>query len=392
MIPWVLALLSSLPLTAQDPVVSTPRVVCETCRSHGHSDCARHRGFLEQEQAVSVCSEAAACKRCAGALVLDCKICTNPGDEALVRTRQDGIAAWLQGRRALLDPLTRSKGEDLLHAKFAHGELCLSLLPMKVGKRSFNQHRLLHLYVDRIEAIRSAFMADFELTEADFVPEGKGSSPLLRVYLLADKGDHRAITPKVTGIGSQGTGVKLMGARLVYSLHFDPRVLNSDVALHRTLAHNLGHLLLSNIKPAVWLGNRGHGWVDEGVGYYMEYRVDKRCTNTCFEEVGTNIGETYKAGRWRVAVRKLAEEGKLRNFAQVYPLNSDQMDWQARAQSFAYVEYLRARFGGRAFINFVKRLMAGVPTRDAIKSFAGLSILNFDEGFITWLRQEYPRR
>ncbi|MHC5062665.1 MAG: hypothetical protein ACYTG5_01670 [Planctomycetota bacterium] len=398
MILRILAILSSLPLVshgqvgAQDPVSTSARVICESCKSQGHVDCGRHRKFLDQEQAVSICSEAAACKRCLGSLLLDCKICRNSADEQAVAARRQAIAAWLGERRELLDPLTRSKGEDLMHARFAHGELCLSLLPMKVGKRSFNQHQLLHLYVERIEAIRSLFLSEFELSDSDFVLEGKDSSPRLRVYLLADKGDHRAITPKVTGIGSQGTGVKLMGGHLVYSLHFDRRVLTSDIALHRNLAHNLGHMLLSNIKPAVWLGNRGHGWVDEGVGYFMEYRIDKRCTNTCFEEVGTNIGETYKAGRWRIAVRRLVDESKLRSFAEVYPLNSDQLDWQARAQSFAYVEFLRAKYGGKKFIAFARRLMAGEATRDAIKSFPGLSILSFDDQFSDWVRQEYPKR
>ena len=122
---------------------------------------------------------------------------------AVVADRR-AIANWLESRRELLDPLTRSKGKDLLHARFEHGELCLSLLPMKVGKRTFSQHQLLHLYVERIEAIRSLLLSEFELTDADFVPEAEDSSPRLSIYLLADKGDHRAITPKVTGIGSQG--------------------------------------------------------------------------------------------------------------------------------------------------------------------------------------------
>ena len=71
-------------------------------------------------------------------------------------------------------------------------------------------------------------------------------------------------------ITHQGVGVKRLGGQLVYVLHHDPNYLSRDADLHRNLVHNLIHLLLSNVEPPGWLGERRGGWLDGGPAHYFE--------------------------------------------------------------------------------------------------------------------------
>jgi len=148
--------------------------------------------------------------------------------------------------------------------------------------------------------------------------------------------------------------------------------------------------LLSNAAPEAWLGNLGHGWVDEGVAHWFEDKVTGKCTNFCYEEVGIHAGATFKGGRWRVPVRRWVEEGGLVPFATVAALNTDQLRGQHHAQAFAYVDFLLQRYGGKAFVEMVRLLKRRKPTREALRKSTGLNPLTFDDAFATWVKEHYP--
>jgi hypothetical protein len=279
-----------------------------------------------------------------------------------------------------------------VHGKSAHVDLTFSLAPMTVGKRKLDTHRLMHLYLERIESIRRSFCELFALTDRDFPLAGEQVSPRLQIYMLGDPADHRELTPRVTGISAAGAGVKLMGATSVYCMLDDKRILPDDEAVHRNIAHSVAHLLLANALPCAWIGNKKHGWVDEGVAHYFEYRVDGRCSNFCYEEVGLAPGANFAGGRWRVAIRKLVEAGDSRKFTAIYTKNSDQLDFVDHAHAFAYVEFLIARYGGERFADFVRLVKRKTPTRDALRDAFGISLLAFDDAFSEWVRATYPLR
>ncbi len=367
-----------------------PTVLCKSCGNRGARDCSRHRKWLEIERGVVFCSEAAACKKCRGALRVDCKICTNPATEQGLVERRRLVAEWYGARKQQLEDFTRGKGEDFLHIKTANLDLNFSAWPLTVGKRKLDNHQLAHLYADRIEALRTEFKRVFELTDRDFPREDDEVSPRMRVWVTRKPGDHRLIAPRATGIGSRGPGVKLMGIQLAYSILHDRKMYKDDDALHRNIAHTVAHLLLSSTNDTQWIGNRGHGWIDEGVAHYFEYQVDGRCANFCYEEVGLNPGSNFKGGYWRVAVRKLIESGKSRRFTEFYTKNSDQLDFQDHAQAFAAVEFLIGEFGGAKFRDLVRAVKREEPTRDAMQRLYGFGPLMFDEKMSVWVRQNYP--
>ena len=157
-------------------------------------------------------------------------------------------------------------------------------------------HALLHLFGERIEALRSDYQKVFEVTDAEM--PGR-----LRVYLFRDAHDHGIIGPRETGFGNAGAvGLKQMGPEFVYSMWQEPRSVPDEVALHRNVVHHVTHLLTSQLLPVQFLGNKSHGWIDEGLAHWFEDRVTGRCLNYCFEEVLTDPMADWKGGRWRTPV------------------------------------------------------------------------------------------
>src|SRR5690606_10087087 len=132
------------------------------------------------------------------------------------------------------------------------------------------------------------------------------------------------------------------------------------------------------MEPTVWIGNRGHGWLDEGVAHWFEEQVDGRCANFCYEEVGVAPGANWKNGKWRVGIRQQADADRLLRFTELYQKNSDELDFEAHAHAFAWVDFLIATQGGRKFGEFLKRVKGGEASRDAMAAVFGYGPLQFD--------------
>jgi hypothetical protein len=325
------------------PVPAQQVVSCKACENKGERDCARHGRELELEHDVLVlrCSVAAECKACQGALTTDCKVCRNEPVEQSAAERQRLAREWLQRRRTSVDEAVK---RELMHLETAHCDLTFSIRPTTVGRKKLDTHELMHLYGQRIEQLRTLFLEVLELQDAE-VP-GR-----LEVYMFRDAQDQGVIGPRETGLGSAySVGLKQMGPRFVYSMWQDPRSLADDEALHRNIVHNVTHLLLSAMQPVQWIGNKSHGWIDEGLAHWFEDKVTGRCLNYCFEEVLVQPGGGgWKGGRWRTPVRKMIDDGEAPPFAELSSLNTDQLKFEHHALAFAYVDFLLATRVGAKF-------------------------------------------
>jgi hypothetical protein len=377
---WLLVALLLLGVgRAQTP----PVVTCRDCMNHGCVPCTKHGKFLAQEQAPGTlfCSFAAECKACAGALNTDCRMCVNAYVEAEMERRKQLVREWLQKRRTEIDKLVDHEGFAYLSTP--HVELTFGIKSLTVGKEKLETHALMHLYAERIEALRTMFLTVFELTEADLPNR-------LSVYMFKDARDHNTIGPRVTGLGTQNSvGLKLMGPEYAYSMWQDTRTIPDDEALHRNIVHCVTHLLLSQMTPALWLGNHKHGWLDEGVAHWMEDRIGGKCTNYCFEEILMLSGVGFKGGRWRAPVRKLVDEGKGPSFATLSVLNTDQLDYEQHAFAFAYVDFLVTAHGGAKFRDLLRLVKQDKSTRDALQTVYGLNPLTIDPQFQQWVKDNY---
>ncbi len=356
---------------------------CRVCRGAGEAACGKHGKLLAAEHAAGTlhCSVAAECKACSGALAIDCRHCANPAAEGALARRQQLAREWLAERRTTIDAVTAR--EPYLHLATPHFELAFLLKPATVGREKLDQHARLHLYGERLEALRARFVAELELADAD-LPER------MTVALSERFEDHRLLGPRLTGIGTANSiGLKWMGPSYVYSMWNDKRSLPDDEAVHRNVVHHVTHLLLSQMQPAVFLGNKGHGWLDEGIAHWFEDAVVGKCTNYCFEEVLLQSPASFRGGKWRQAVRQLVDEGKAPAFVALAERNTDQLTYVEHTFAFAYVDFLLSRHGGAKFRDLLRLVKKDQPTRDALQQVYGLSPLTIDAVFVSWVKEHY---
>lgn len=356
------------------------------CKNLGCKDCAKHGKALalEKVEGVKWCSTVAACKACGGALAIDCSKCKNEVVAAELVRRRELIRDWLQQKRARVD---KAKGlETLLYLETTHFDVTFSLRAATVGKKKLDSHTLMHLYGERLEELRQLFAKTFELTDVD-LPDR------LRVYMFDALEDHGVIGPQETGMGSaNSSGIKLMGPEFVYSMYQERRTMGDDEKVHRNIVHNVTHLLLSQMRPMKFLGNRQHGWVDEGVAHWFEEKVTGKCTNFCFEEVLLQPGAGFKGGLWRVPVRRTVDLGKAISFAKLSSLNTDQLTFDQHAFAFAFVDFLLTGHGGAKFRDFIRLIKDGQATRDALHATYGWNPLTIDAIFCAWVNANYPAK
>jgi hypothetical protein len=271
-----------------------------------------------------------------------------------------------------------------MHLKTAHVDLTFSVPPLTIGRDKVDTHHLMHLYGKRLEELRAKYLEIFGLAESDF-------SARLELYIFKDPKDHRTMAPRVCGAGgTQSASQKLMGASTVLSMWHDGRSMPGDEGLWRSVVHNTTHLILSNQKLEVWLGNRKYGWIDEGVAHWFEDLVTQKCTNFCYEEVALQSGASFKGGRWRVAVRKLVDAGKVHTFSELGERNTDQLTFEEHAYVFAFIDFLMVKHGGKKLCELIRAAKSGVVSRDALQKVYELNPFQFDEQFLAWVKATYP--
>lgn len=377
-------LLGVLLLLAAGRAQTPPVVTCRDCSNHGCIPCSKHGKQSTQEQAAAgtlSCSFATECKVCAGALAIDCRMCSNGPVELELQRRQQLAREWLAKRRTDIDKVAGR--EPFAHMATTHVDMTFAIRPTTIGREKLDTHALMHLFAERIEALRTLFLTVFEVPDTD-LPDR------LAVYMFRDARDHAVIGPRVTDLGTQNSvGLKLMGPQYVYSMWQDLRTIPDDEALHRNIVHNVTHLLLSQMKPALFLGNRKHGWIDEGVAHWFEDKVTGKCTNYCFEEILLLAGAGFKGGRWRAPVRKILDEGKAPSFAALSILNTDTLDFEQHAFAFAYVDFLLTAHGGAKFRDFLRLVKRDQATRDALQAVYGWNPITIDLPFQEWVKANY---
>jgi len=365
------------------PAQTPTAPICRTCESTGLVPCGKHGKLLphEQDPACLHCSVVAECKLCVGALAVDCKQCDHPAAAIELQRRQELAQQWLAGRRGRIDALT--KREPFLHLQSPHFDLVFALKAATVGKDKVEPHARMHQFAARLEALRALFVQTFELPPGDL-----GERHL--VCLSDDSKDHAVLGPQLTGMGNANSvGLKSMGPQYVYSMWQDRRTLPDDEAVHRNIVHNVTHLLLSEMPPSRFLGNKKLGWIDEGVAHWFEDKVVGKCTNFCFEEVLLQAGAGFQGGKWRAAVRKVTDEGKAPSFPTVGGRNTDELTFVEHAFAFAYVDYLLTAHGGGKFRDFVRACKRDQPLREALTGVYGWSVLQFDDKFLPWVKANY---
>ena len=354
------------------------RVHCKTCKHVGRRPCKEHKkAECELELNAQYCSFVADCEACEGVGWVDCDRCENPAGEEWLAARRRSQAELAEEHRNLDEEMRRT----LLKAASEHFVVVWDLEDMKVGRKRLDGHELLHLYLDRLETLFDDYVEIFDAGEGDFQKR-------LKVMVWWLEKDQLEASLRFCNNGSK-RGVKLLGSTPIYSVCGNRQNFKDDETLHRSVIHNVSHLMLSHHSPSNWVGNIKGGWADAGVAHYFEERYFQLCTNYCYTE-GSSLLD-FKGGRWKPAIRKMVAMGDAPPVAQVFTKNTDTLTLPEHAVSFSYVDYLIHLDGAKANRLF-RRLRGKTPTRDALKEVYGLSVLEFEEAWGAWVVDTYPAR
>ena len=262
-----------------------------------------------------------------------------------------------------------------------HMRLVWEIERIKIGRKNTDGHAAAHVYLERMEELFDAYCAALEVGEGEF------QKPItLFVWALSID---QELASRSFLENENEHGVKMLGANPMYSVCGNRANFRGDEELHRSLVHNVAHLLLSHQTPQGWMGNVRGGWADAGVAHWFEDRFFEVCDNYCYQEQNTNVD--FRGGVWRPAVRRMVARDDAPTIATLFTKNTDTLTLEEHAVAFSCVDFLQAR-GGPELNRVLRRLRTRTPTRDALREVYGWSVLEFEQEWKDWVLETYPTR
>ena len=381
---WLLLLIGLPSLQAHGGSVQDPEVEhrkCRYCDTTGMVLCedkVHGRVDLSLEGNMVFCTHVGECPTCDGLGRIACGECERSDAAKLLKKMRERRKAAMVRHHELETEMKRklSGGES------DHFRLLWDIESLKIGRKRFDQHELLHLFAERMEAVHARYLEVLHVKERE-IPDRSG----IAVWWLPN--DHSEAARRFCG-GNASMGVKRMGPNPFFSTCGSRSHFPTDDDLHRYLVHNAAHLLLSNNLPSLWMGQyKGGGWFDEGLASWFEIDLVERAQTWCFQEQG--VGGPWGKGNWRVAVRKLVQQDRQASVATVLSRDVNTLEQAEQAIAFSLIDYL-IHLDGSKLPAVAERLKNKKPAREALIEHYGLSPLALETAWKAWVLETYPKR
>ncbi len=351
---------------------------CRRCDSVGYAVCTKQRKNACPDEGALFCSERHECDSCGGSGLVDCPHCENPAADAK-RAEAAATQAKLAEKWASIDAVM---GFGVRKAQSEHFFLTWEIRSLKVGRKRLAAHALMHLYLERLEAVYARYLEALGAEPSEF-------KKTFEVYVWEREDDQLKASIQVCGQGS-GYGVRLLGAEPHFSVCGGKRFFANDELLHRHLVHNATHLILSHQRPSAWVGNQGHGWLDEGLAHWFEQEFFERCDNYCYEEQDTSGGR-FRGGDYRVMARKLVATDAAPPVARVLSRNTDGLLPDEHVVAMSLVDYFVTQ-DGLKLGKLARALRIGTELRKPLDELYGVSPLSLERAWREWVLDTYPTR
>ncbi len=373
---------------AQDPCAAcgdTGAIACRVCDA-------------DLERGVVACSVGARCRACAGAGAVACTKCAaGTAAEADLARRREVAATWLREVGALF--AAAGVAREPAACRTAHFDLLFAPGPID-GCPAKDVHAQLHVYGERLEALRSRARTALGLGEDD-PASPDAADARFTVALVRDDLDCARLTAHLAGLEPQGLGVVAPERRAIVLRH-DPRATRGDDGLQRLLAHTVAHLVTGTLRPVGSLDAAGHGWLDEGFAHWLEAeQPGEVCETFCHLERVPPPRRCF-GGRWRPGVRELLEASQLPSLTELIGRDAADLEPRHHALAFALVDHLLRPTvapitpgpieSQRALPAVVRAAKSGSAPADALRGATGLDVDVLDQRLRTWVKETYPRR
>lgn len=380
------------PAFAQDPSED----LCPDCHTTGRIEVEIKPQETEFEQNCRKCSEQMrAHPESLGLPWIPCPKCRTPSVQARAQREFDGEfgkrKAWLDAREAEVDSITKT---EPVHIETEHFVLTWDVPKLQVGRVYYDKHKAAHMYADRLELLYRQMHALMGITDTDT------NRSQHRVVVLELLKHWQKLAPAMTNQGGGGgNGTSLIGVGpyvadptgakgSCHIMWVDKKEIPDDFALYQTLTHRVSHHLVNDVREHKWWLFQRYGWVYEGLSFYMEIRNFGPPRVRCGREAG--MFEHWKGKNWEKNVKAAVMANEYPSFQEI--LQKSVEDLNARDVQFAWswVDYLMWYDPTR--MDELLGLMKGarqLATRDALKEAYDLTVPQFVEGWVEFVKTEY---
>jgi hypothetical protein len=353
---------------------------CKTCKLRGVTDCPEHEEDLRILERTVRCSQAAACQKCAGALVVDCPKCEGGPETAPAEARRADLAAWRATGKL---PVEELLGREVLRVESEHVHLAAEIGTLRDGKKKVDGHRFLHVLSRDAEAVATLLNAHYSVErERDY------KAPM-RLWFWQSLDVHVKVMReqlKVSGAGD----VKILGRKPQFSVCTSDQSFQDEYVVLLTLGvHNLSHMLQSNLWDEIWIGDQGAGWFDAGAAHWYEEKLYGRSRHFCIDEAGSP--PSWEDGVWRSAIKALLQKREAVIFPDLLKKQTGEMTPEEHALAWSIYDWLVATHPD-ALVPILKASKAKKPARELLPETMGMGILDAEKRWREWVEETYPGR
>jgi hypothetical protein len=350
---------------------------CEYCENRGTEICENHdKDLLPLEEQVLYCSVSAACKKCAGALLVDCVRCNGGPDNILLESRllrYERFAASPAAPEKLFDrPLTRIITE--------HYDILIDIDTVKDGTRKLNAHELAHAMAIELEAAAA-------LLNEHFGAKPQDCSKRTRIWYWANPKDHKRVNLEIleqnSDMGFSLYGVNPATSACTAAKGLDSKALN----IVSNAVHKGTHLRFSNLFRVEWIGNKKAGWFDVGAAHWYEDKVFQRVSTYCIDEANNDLD--YEGGRWHVAMRRYLLKHKEGLLPDLLAQISGTLKEEQHAVAWCLYDWV-ATVHPKALKPLLMGYKDRKESRDLFRDFLGMSVLEAEQAWRIWVAETYP--
>lgn len=274
---------SSSVLPKLSPATRTPD--CSRCKDRGVQPCSNHsKSTAEFEYETEYCSEIADCEECKGVGFVDCTKCDDPKAAKWIEAKLLAIASAPPDLKWIEEGIER----PVLTGQSKHFIVVWDLEKLSGAKKAKGKHGLMHLYLDRLESLMTAYKAALGSAKIEFKNR-------LALLVWASEADQKKASEAFCQVESE-FAMKLHGAESRLSLAGIKSNYRGDDELYQAVVHEFGHLLPSAQKPANWVGEKRGGWLDAGFAHWFEEQQLGACEEVCYN--ARYYKDSVQANKW----------------------------------------------------------------------------------------------
>ena len=379
----LLGLTLGAPMQVEPPVGGEALEGCRRCDHRGVVDCsdAWHGDVPLAWEADVLCSVAAACPSCGGALVVDCPKCDGGPESAAMAARR----AELQAFAAEPHPALELLGPPVMRVEGPHLELAGRIRALRGPKKKDRPsgHRFLH------EALRESERAA-DLVDAHFGFEvGEEPPGPIPMWFWQDLDDHVRVLHELVGATGSGDLKRLDRHPLFSVCTADDQFQDDYVQLVALAVHTTSHLMMAAAWDGRWVGDQGAAWLDEGAAHWYEEKVLGERRHLCVEETYTT--EAWEDGLWRAGVRKYLDRHADPVLPRLLALQLPELRPEEHALAWSVYDWLVTAHP-EALPGILRAAKAGAPAREWLRDELGLAFPQAEEAWRDWVDETYPRK